>query len=263
VLVVGGGPAGLEAARVAALRGHRVLLCERQGELGGQVLLSSRLPTREELAEIVFYLESRIRNLDVEVQLKTEVTPDLVQDIAPEVVILATGSRPLPGQFPGARQGNVVTCWDVLAQKASLGTRVVILDDDNGYAASGTAELLADRGKRVTLLTKNLYAGQDINSKARVLLYWRLFSKGVCLKPHTWIKGIERGTLRSYNVYSQEEQEMPGVDNLVLSLGGRANDELYHELKGFAVELHRIGDCLAPRKVQHAILEGHRVGRRV
>lgn len=259
-LVIGAGPGGLEAARVAALRGHEVILCEKGNKVGGQILLQSKLPTREELSEIARYLDRQVQQAGVQVRLNTLVTPDFVREVKPTAVVVATGAGPLRIDFPGADSPKVVSCWEVL-EGAQTGDRVVILDDDDSYASLGTAEFLAQQGKQVQVITKVLYPGQDIEGKTRVFLYARNLRLGVLFTPHTWIRRFEGETLLTYNVYSQEEIELTGIDTIVVSSGRQSDDQLYHILKKQVSKLYRIGDCVAPRYVQHAIAEGHQVGR--
>src|SRR5215510_6227549 len=148
VVVVGGGVAGLEAARMAALRGHRVVLLEKSAELGGQVLLAARAPARAEYGGIVRFLASQVRKLGVQVRLGVEAMPALVLAEHPDAVVIATGSHPYLPPVPGGDGKHVVTSRDVLAGEAKVGGRVVVVDDVHTEEALSTAELLAGQGKR-------------------------------------------------------------------------------------------------------------------
>ncbi len=263
VVVAGGGVAGLEAARVARLRGHRVILFEREGELGGQVRLAARAPARADYAGIVRFLVRQVERLGVELHLKTEATPELVLAQDPDAVVVATGSHPYIPAVPGVDAPHVVTDRDVLAGRAAVGGRVLVVDDVHTQQGLSTAELLLDQGCRVEVISRLFYPGQDIGITSIVPLYTRLFSKGAILTAHTELRAIEGSTVIVANVYSGAERRIEGVDAVVLATGSRSSDDLYRALKGRVPELHAVGDCLAPRGVHHAILEGTRVARRL
>jgi N,N-dimethylglycine/sarcosine dehydrogenase len=263
VVVVGAGPAGLEAARVAALRGHRVVLLEREAEVGGQVLLAARGPARAEYAGILRFLARQVEKLTIDCRLRVEASVDTVLAESPEVVIIATGSSPYRPDLPGLDGKHVVTDRDVLLDRAEVGERVVVVDDVHTQQGLSTAEYLLDRGRRVEVISRLFYAGQDVGVTSIAPLYSRLFAKGVMLTPHTDLVAVEGSAVVVANVYTHTERRIEGVDTLVLSMGSRSTDALYRALKGKVSTLHAIGDCVAPRGVHQAILEGTRVARAV
>jgi dimethylglycine catabolism A len=261
VVVVGGGVAGLEAARVAALRGHRVVLLEKEAQLGGQVRIAAGAPERAGYAGIVTFLERQVARLGVDVRLGVDAGADRVLAEAPDAVIVATGARPWIPPVPGADGKHVVTDQDVLAGVALVGERVVLVDDIGTREGLSTAELLLDQGRRVEVVTRLFYPGQDIGITSIVPLYTRLFTKGVVFTPHTEVRAIEGSTVVVANVYSGVERRIEGVDTVVLSAGRRSIDQLYRALHGRVPTLHAVGDCVAPRGVHHALLEATRVAR--
>jgi N,N-dimethylglycine/sarcosine dehydrogenase len=263
VVVVGAGVAGLEAARMASLRGHRVILVEREPEVGGQVLIAARAPHRADYAGIVRFLARQVEKLGVERRLGVEATRDLVLAERPDVVIVATGSHPYVPPLPGADGKHVVAGRDVLLGRAPIGDRVVLVDDVHTEDGLSTAEFLLDLGKRVEVVSRLFYPGQDIGATAIVPLYTRLFEKGVTLTPHTELRAIEGSAVVVANVYTGAERRIEGVDTVVLSMGSRSTDALYRALKGRVPEVYAAGDCVAPRGVHHAILEGMRVARAI
>jgi mycofactocin system FadH/OYE family oxidoreductase 2 len=263
VVVVGGGVAGLEAARMAALRGHRVILFEKAAELGGQVLLAARASARAEYAGIVRYLSGQIRKLGVEERRGVEATASLVLAERPDAVIVATGSHPYVPPVPGSDGKHVVTDRDVLAGDAKVGVNVVVVDDVHTEQALSTAEALLDHGKRVEVISPLFYVGQDIGVTSIAPLYARLHAKGVVLTPGTELRAIEGSTVIVGNVYSGAERRLEAVDTVVLSMGSRSSDDLYRALKGHVPVLHAAGDCVAPRGVHHAILDGTRAARAI
>ncbi|MFQ5829782.1 MAG: FAD-dependent oxidoreductase [Candidatus Methylomirabilia bacterium] len=263
VVVVGGGVAGLEAARTAALRGHRVVLLEREAEVGGQVLIAARAPARADYSGIIRFLRGQVLKLGVEVRLGVEATAELVLAESPEAVVIATGSHPYLPLLPGVDGKHVLTAQDVLLERASVGDRVVLVDDVYTREALSTADFLLDQGKRVEVISRLFYPGQDIGVTSIVPLYTRLFTKGVTLTPHTELRAIEGSAAVVANVYSGVERRIEGVDTVVLAMGSRSSDLLYRALKGQVRELHAAGDCVAPRGVHHAILDGTRVARAI
>ena len=263
VVVVGGGVAGLEAARMAATRGHRVVLFEKAPELGGQVLLAARAPARAEYAGIVRFLVAQIGKLGVHVRLAVEATPPAVLAERPDVVIVATGSHPHVPPLPGCDGKHVVTDRDVLSGEAKVGANVVVVDDVHTQEALSTAELLVEQGKRVEVISPLFYVGQDIGVTSIAPLYARLHTRGVVLTPGTELRAVEGSTVIVTNVYSGAERRIEAVDTVVLAAGSRSTDSLYRALKGQVAALYAVGDCVAPRGVHQAILDATRVARAI
>ena len=270
-LVVGGGPAGMKAAETLAKRGHGVTLVEKEERLGGQVDLILKTPGRDEFGWITRDLETQMRKAGVDVRLSTEATPDLVREVASDGVIVASGAvpsrsgfssvNPLVDELPGVRQENVLTVWDVLLESRPAGDRVVVLDDDGSRYAAGVTEVLLDRGARVELVSRwNALFPSTLYNLDMALLYNRLLGKGLTYRLNAWAKGIEGDRIVIFNLYTGAEEEIAGVDTVVLATGPTANDDLYFALKGEVENLHRIGDCVAPRKLDHAIYEGYLAG---
>src|SRR5207245_2838723 len=263
VVVVGGGVAGLEAARMAATRGHRVVLFEKAAELGGQVLLAARAPARAEYAGIVRFLVAQVEKLAVKIRRAVEATPSAVLAERPDVVIVATGSHPHIPPLPGCDGKHVVTNRDVLSGEAKVGANVVVVDDVHTQEALSTAELLLEQGKRVEVISPLFYVGQDIGVTSIAPLYTRLYTRGVVLTPGTELRAVEGSTVVVANVYSGAERRIEPVDTVVMAAGSRSTDSLYRALKGRVSELYAVGDCVAPRGVHQAILDATRVARRL
>jgi mycofactocin system FadH/OYE family oxidoreductase 2 len=270
VMVIGGGPAGLEAARAAAERGHTVTLYEKGPELGGQINLAAKLPGRDEMDGVVRWRKIQLDQLGVKVILDTEATPELVEKEAPDAVVVATGSSPIRTGFqgltcaeiPGYQQDYVMVAEDIIEDQAKAGNNVLILDEDLHIKALGLADLLSEQGKQVEIITRALYVGTELDAVTLSALYQRIFPKGVKLTPTSFIKEIlPGGTVVAFNAITQEERKIEGIDTLVLVTGNQPEEGLYLSLKGKVKELYRVGDCVAPRKADRAIYDGHKTGR--
>ena len=231
VMVIGGGPAGLEAARVATLRGHTVTLYEKTGELGGQVLIASKAPTRQELASITRWLSLQVQKLGVDIHRATE--------------------------------QNLVDERSVLLGKVSVGQRVVVLDGTGDTVGCSTAEFLAEQGKQVYILDKGYQVGENIDLVTRPLVYRSLLGKGVILMPSTWVRSISDREVITYNTFTFKEGKIEDIDTVVHAMPAVADNQIYKSLRGKVKELHAIGDCAAPRRIETAIYEGSKAGREV
>ncbi|MEJ0017801.1 MAG: FAD-dependent oxidoreductase [Acetobacteraceae bacterium] len=258
VMVIGGGPAGMEAARVAAKRGHHVTLHERLDRLGGQVPLLARTPTREAYAQITDWQEHQVRKHGVEVRLNSAPAAATILADEPDAVIVATGTRDARPAVDGADRPHVFTARQVLSG-ANLGRRVVVGDWDGKHMGISVAEYLAARGHAVELVSAAFYIGMDAD-----LLTWRpaierLQNLGVVLTPLEEFLRIDDGVVvtRRINHTSREI----ATDSVVLCHRGHADRHLYTELKGHVATLHAIGDCWAPRQLEQAIYEGAKVAR--
>ncbi len=252
VLVVGGGPAGMQCAATAARRGCAVTLCEAQTELGGQVRLAARVPNRGEFGDLARNLVGDLRRQYIEVRLETRVTAEQVLAEGWEAVVCCTGAQ------PNKPTPEVLSVWDVL-QGAEVGERVGVVDLVGFHQATSTAEWLAQRGHRVELLTPTLAAGQDLGLTLD-LENWhrRVLALGVRIFTSVAPLGYEHGGVQAVEAYSGEMVEFGPYDAIVVANHGRPDDQLYFALKG-RVEVYRAGDCLAPRRAGDAINEGQRV----
>ncbi len=264
VMVVGGGPAGMWAAKIASMRGHEVTLYEKEDALGGQVAIAMKGSGREEFGVIIRNERNQLIKLNVPIVLGKYVTPDFVLKENPDAVIIVTGSIPKKCPIPGSNNPRVFNVWQVLKGEADLGDDILFIDYDGHHQASSTAEFLAELGKRVHIVTPSLYVGTDLGpSQDLFLARQRLLQKGVTFISDTAIIEIRGTEVSAINVYTNEMKVFSGFDTIVIAMGNEVDDSLYFALKGNVKELYRIGDCVAPRKVDMAIYEGYLAGRKV
>jgi 2,4-dienoyl-CoA reductase-like NADH-dependent reductase (Old Yellow Enzyme family) len=272
VLVVGGGPAGMECARIAALRGHTVALYEQQNQLGGQVQEFVKLPRRGEVSQWLDWLGRQVETARVTVRLGQAVREDNLEDVidaeSPDAIVIATGAKPVRDgrsalttqPIPGWRQENVLTYEDVLAG-ADLGDTVLVVDEQGERTSPGLAELLAETGKQVEIITRWPNAStQWLSFFNEIDFTYANFDKlGITVTPNTWVKNIHETTVTCFNVYTGREW-VKTADSIVLVTSKYSCNELHALLasRGFG-DLHEIGDAVAPRWISDATREGVRV----
>lgn len=291
VVVVGAGPAGMKVAEIAARRGHRVTLLEREQTLGGQVRFAAKQPEHQLIGEVISYLESAITEHNVKIRRGVTATPALLLELAPDVIIVATGSEPnLPGRDNGARRSRelgrqvlpdvpgldrpfVISTDQVLAGRVDLHGRVLVIDSNGHWEAAGTAEYLADQGCQVEVIASHSLVGSDIESGTRTLFYRRAAIKGMRLRPNTQLIEVGDHRVKTAATFSGNDAAgwgkyllMPGddewienVDWVVPVIGRRSREDLFLELRQSSefhdVRIERVGDSVAPRLIQSTIAE--------
>jgi 2,4-dienoyl-CoA reductase-like NADH-dependent reductase (Old Yellow Enzyme family)/thioredoxin reductase len=259
VLVVGGGPAGLAAARMAAVRGHRVFLIEEGNTLGGLFRLATRAPGRQEAGDILAYFEAELARLRVDIRYNTQLTAGLLDDIAPEIAVLATGSlpdTPIIKGFSGTKM-MIYSVVEVMGGELPEGDRVIVLG--GGQSALMLADFLAEAGKTVVVLNRGRHFGEEMSSNDRFYLRERLNRNKVRLYKNVVVEAfLARGArFRA----GEKTDVLEDMDALVISEGMTAIRPDRRLFKDRATAVHMIGDAKEPRNLMLAIAEGEELGR--
>jgi 2,4-dienoyl-CoA reductase-like NADH-dependent reductase (Old Yellow Enzyme family)/glycine/D-amino acid oxidase-like deaminating enzyme len=270
VAVIGGGPAGMAAARVAAERGHDVVLFEQRAELGGQNLMTAAVASRQGFAEIHRWQILMMDRLGVDIRLGEKADIESICQDGYQVAVVATGSlprqdgytslRPEADSIDGVNQDFVYTAWDVFDRPDVFAGDVVIIEDDPHLAGTAAAEKLAERGCNVTILTPHMHAGADLPVHHAPQLYRRLAALGVTVRPTTFVIAIDAAGLLCEDRFTGQRHHLAHVGPVVLATGNFANNGLAETFKQKGIEVHVIGDALAPRQADAAIVDGERVG---
>lgn len=267
VMIAGAGPAGLEAARVAALRGHEVTVYEKGAKSGGQLNLAAAVPFKQEICKIPKYFFTQAEKAGAKFRLNTGVTEELIKEEKPDVLIVATGAEPLVPDIPGIHGGKVVTAHDVLGDKVDvLPGKVLIIG--GGMVGCETAETIANRGDNpvigrtdVTVVEMIQDVAMDTAPQVRDLLMQRLRDRGVKILTSTRVlEFLEDGVVLERD---GQQETIRGVDRIVLSMGVKSADPLSHKMKDKVAEVYAIGDAKETHSALEAIAEGAELGRRI
>ena len=264
IMVIGGGVAGMEAARVTCLRGHKVTLYEREQKLGGSIdRLASRIPrlNTRDLNNSVKWLTHQVNKLGIKVELGTEVTPSIVEKEKPDVVIVAAGARPfVPGDIPGIERPNVIILDDYLSRKrADIGARVVVVGGHNGAEVACS---LARDGKKVSLIEKSRVVARAPYLVARwPLLLDYMREAGVNTLTQTTLRSIADNGVEIID--KDSNRQFIEADTVILALDRVPDDGLLEKLEGKVPELYQVGDCIKPQHLQHAIHSAYLTAREI
>ncbi|MBC9867509.1 MAG: hypothetical protein F7O42_06440, partial [Opitutae bacterium] len=282
----------LKVAEIAAKRGHKVALLEREPVLGGQVRLAAKQPEHEIIGEVTRYLEAAAADGGVDLQLGVTATPASLRELAADVIVIATGSEPnLPNQqrddakhartlgrqvlpsIPGLDQDFVVSSDQILSGEVEPSGNVLVVDDNGHWEAAGTAEYLSERNCRVQVIASHSLIGEDIEAGTRTLFYRRAAIKGIQLRPSTALLEVGNHRVRVAAVFSPrnptgwnkyllvpgDDEWIEGVDWVVPVMGRRSREDLFLHLKESSefdgVQIERVGDCVVPRLIQSIISE--------
>jgi len=290
VVVIGGGPAGMEAARVAAERGHEVILIEKASELGGQITIASKAPQRDQIAGITRWFALELDRLGIDLRLNTAADEAMIRELNADVVILAVGGKPFLAQNPhwGVEEGLVVSTWDILSGKVAPEKNVLVYDTICEFSGLSAADFLAQNGSMVEMVTDDIKPGAAVGGTTFPTYYRSLYEKEVIMSSDLILEKVYKEGDKLVAVLENEytgQQEERVVDQIVIENGVRPDERLYLALKSdsrnkgqidiealyaaqpqpaFGVEesgylLYRIGDCVSQRNTHAAIYDALRL----
>jgi pyruvate/2-oxoglutarate dehydrogenase complex dihydrolipoamide dehydrogenase (E3) component len=279
IAVVGGGPAGMKVAALAAQRGHKVTLFEQERELGGHLNLVRRLPARETWDAGVAYMERTTRSNGVDVQLETKPTADELIDADFEEVVLATGShwdrsglspfRPGFEGIDGADDQSVLDVWSALEQAIedprALGDRVVIIDESGAYWPLALAMSVASAGASVQIVTPHVSIGEEaVKTGELQTIMPELIDAGVRISTQLVVEAITDGQVVARSLWGGDAEAI-SAETVVMSMLRFANDQLYEQLRQAqpSANVQRVGDAVAPRKLEAVMYEAEKLGREI
>ncbi|MFW9825071.1 MAG: FAD-dependent oxidoreductase, partial [Candidatus Thorarchaeota archaeon] len=258
ILVVGGGPAGMEAARVATLRGHKVTLWEKNDHLGGNLITASLAPHKEETNSLTDYLTYQMKKLQVNIQLNKEATVDSIMKHGADEVIIATGAKQITPDIPGINSKNVVMALDVLKRISTTEDNVVIIG--GGLIGCETAEFLRSQGKDISIIEMLPKIARDIGPATRWSVTMRIARWGI--KQYTSSKVI-RILDDGVEIEREGNSEIVKADTVVIAAGMEPQNELFNVLKEKIPNLHSIGDCSNARRMLEAIHGGYAIAQKL
>jgi len=262
-MVVGGGPAGMKAAVIAAQRGHHATLFEAERRLGGQALLAQMLPGRAEFGGLITNLQRELELAGVQIHKGARVDRAAVMAEAPDVVLIATGAIPFRPAFPQEGALQIVDAWQVLRGQGTIGQSVVVIDWRADWIGIGIAEHLAQLGRSVRLAVSGIAAGETLPLYVRDHSAASLHKLGVKVLPYMRLYGSDSDSVYLQHVCSNEAVVIDKVDTLVLCTGHTPVDELSDSLADLGVETHVIGDAASPRTAEEAVYEGLKVAAEI
>jgi len=263
VVIVGGGAAGLEAARVSAMRGHRVTLCERGVRVGGQLLLTSKTPGRDSFEDQVYFQENELQRLGVDVRVNTSVDVEEIKALKPDAVVVATGSTPrYPMHVPGIELPHVVNGWDAVLGKVALGQRVAVISREDHFETPSIALFIAAKGKVVEVFHGSTHLGHDIERYSIGAVMQRVEEYEIPIHPNLILTEITAVAIRFVSSYARKSVSVGGFDSVVLVYGSVPNAQLYHALCADTriAQPYIVGSAWTPRGIAEATRDGANVG---
>lgn len=260
IVIVGGGPAGLKCASVAAKRGHTVTLYEAHKNLGGQVLKAQKLPGREEFGTLVSNLAQECIDSGVTIHTNTFFSEEMISAKTADTIVAATGADCSPLPTVNFEDAHIFTLDDILSNTANIGQSVLIADWRCDWVGAGIAELLTLRGCGVRLCVAGVTAAENVMPYVRDTLNARLFDIGVEVIPYVRIFGADKDSVYLQNIINEQPKVITDVDSVVSIGAPKPRLELETFLKKSPKDYHLIGDCLAPRTAEEAVYEGLELG---
>ena len=259
VWIIGGGPAGMKAAEITALRGHQVTLYEKNGKLGGRFLLAAIPPKKLILKDFIEYLTRQLKKLPIKIALGKPFTPVSLRRGKPDVVIVATGAKPFFPPIDGIQESKAISVEDALSGSIALGKKILVVG--GGGIGAEVADYLSENGKKVTLIEMREGIALDLVGHLQHFLNTRLKARGVQILTSTKAIRFEKESLWVED--SEGKKKLEGFDSIVVALGSAPNNELAESIRDKVSELYVIGDASKPREVMEALLEGEEVALKI
>jgi 2,4-dienoyl-CoA reductase-like NADH-dependent reductase (Old Yellow Enzyme family)/thioredoxin reductase len=259
IWIVGGGPAGMKTAEIAALRGHQVTLYEQQERLGGRFLLAAIPPQKQILKEFIDYLSRQLQKLPVKIVLGKPFHPTLLEKGKPDAVIIATGAKPYFPPIDGIKDSKAISVEEALSDPMRLAKKVLVIG--GGGIGAEVADHLSEKGKEVTLIEMREGIALDLVGHLQHFLNKRLREKGVRILTST--KAIRFEKQGVWVEDPQGTKRLEGFDSVVIALGSIPNDELVESLRGKVSEVYVVGDASKPREVMEALVEGEEIALKI
>jgi 2,4-dienoyl-CoA reductase-like NADH-dependent reductase (Old Yellow Enzyme family)/thioredoxin reductase len=261
VMIIGGGPGGMEAARIAAMRGHKVILYDKGQTLGGQLLLAGKPQSKKKVLYFRDYLVNQLRKMDVKVELGIKVTPELVQELKPDAVVVATGAEPITPDIPGIDGKKVVSAWNLLEDKVKPEKEKVVVIG-GGIVGSEVADYLLEKQNTVIIIEQLPSIASDMEPTNRAGMMERFVERDVSILTGRKVASISEKGVQVVNLDNGQAESVDG-DRIVIAMGARPVGALKEALEGRVPELHAAGDCNQPRVIIEAVYEGSLVGRQI
>jgi len=258
VLIVGGGPAGMEAARVAAHRGHKVTLWEKNSTLGGQLNYAAISPYKNGIVPLIEYYQTQMQKFGIKIELRKAATEAMIKEFRPEVVVLATGAVPIIPEIWKGKRFNTFTALEVLGGYKGIQERIAVVG--GGLIGCETAEFLAERYKDIIILEMMEKIGSDIGPTLRSHILERLKAAGIQFEVGIKITEITEKGVRGLRNGSSEFFD---AGTIVIAVGMKSENHLAAYLEGTVPEIHLIGDCINPRRIREAIADGYSAGLKI
>ncbi len=265
IMVVGGGLSGMKTAEILAKRGHKVEIYEKDGELGGQMLLAQKVPLKTDLEDVTRYIKKQLIKMNVKIYLNKVIDLEYIRNKNPDAVVIATGSHPvLPNLIIEGETGiKIITPNEALSNIELIGKTVVIYDDVGYWQGIGVAYYAAMLGAKVIIVTPDWKAGSYINDAFNEMQHKLLYSKGADIVVSHKISSINGSSVNIENKFNHKVKEIKNVDTLIIATHSVSDNELYKQLKAERGRIYSIGDCVSPRRGDHIIFESEKLARSI
>jgi pyruvate/2-oxoglutarate dehydrogenase complex dihydrolipoamide dehydrogenase (E3) component len=263
VMVIGTGVSGLKVAEICKKRGHEVEIYEKIDAVGGQLLLAEKIPYKSELQEIYRYLKIELQEKGVPIFYNVTADIRLVESKSPDIIIVATGSRPFVREFKGQKtvKMNIIDSRRAITHSSEIGDRVLFFDDIGYWQGAGVVDYVSALCKDLAIITPKMTLGIDIEATSVFMLYKRLYKTNTKIITSHVISELNGSNVIIENIFNHKKTSITDVDTLIVAESARSDNDLYKELKDAGKNVIAIGDCVAPRTIRHCVFEAEEMAR--